>query len=632
MNSRQPSVHEREVQRWKDKFLNALEDHEKRDRQLSERVRVLRRGLLGVSLAADGVDERLDTQLDELRRILRKDDREAGLEVLLEKIEKAVIRLDAGKQQDQASLRAALTLSLEQLEQAPVSGDLRRRLKRFGRSSGKSLREAGSRPHGTVTEFLDLLREAVAELTVIRSPADRNVARRGIFARLFGQQHSESAALEHNNSRSAETDEASEAEEHTRESSARVARLRPIYSDRPRDVQAEGVQNSPEKEIAPDSDTEESVQGELLRDGSGLAEPAFSYIADHVEPLLLRILENIHIAEQSREMADALRAQVSRGLNWYEFVAVLESIVSIIAQSMDQEREAFQGFLSQVTENLAQVEAFVALSADHQARAREADDAMDARVRQHIDGITDSVSNSDDLSELKQAVQGQLDSILGALDGFRESREQDGDGMNRELRALTQRVGAMEQESRELREHLLRQQQNALQDKLTGLPNREAYDQAIRQALDNRRHAGGHDRRAEDRDLCLAVCDVDHFKHINDNHGHLAGDKVLRVLARELQGRLRDTDMVARYGGEEFVVILPDTTLDDAAAVMEQLRVAAEHMPFHVREEPVNVTVSLGLAAWQPGDGPGELFERADRALYKAKQNGRNRVEVADPS
>ncbi len=684
MCPRDTSVQEREAQRWKDKFLNALEEHEQRDRLASERIRVLRRALLGVSLAADGVDERLDDHLEALRRSLRKDEQASGLELLLEKIEKAVIRLDAGKQQDHAALKSALTLSLEQLEQMPVSRDLRRQAKRFNRDLSKSMREAGNRPHGVVTQFLTLLREVVAELGAAAASASSEgvsvaaeSASPGLFRRFFGDSASARTAPAPSpapaDSRSSEaedkagTEPGSEPEnepgdENNIEHEGHKAPIRPrVASLRPRRAQDTGDGHDPrhdprhntnDNQPGPDSpaepeahtqadaepaaqsandarndnvreDSEDLLHGELLRDGSGLAEPGFSYIADHVEPLLLRILENIHIAEQSRNLADSLREQVVRGLNWYEFVAVLENIVAIISQSMDQEREEFQGFLNQVTGNLARVEAFVSRSEDHLQRAREQDKNMDAAVRGHIDGISETVSSSSDLVELKQAVSGQIETILGALDHFRESREQHSGGMNQELRELTSRVSAMEQESRALREHLLRQQENALRDKLTGLANREAYDQAIRAAFEN---AGEH-QRATDRDLCLAVCDVDHFKRINDSFGHLAGDKVLRVLARELESRLRDTDLVARYGGEEFVIMLPDTTRDDAMEVLEKLRAAAENMPFHVRDERVSVTVSFGVAHWRAGDTPDTLFQRADSALYRAKQQGRNCIE-----
>lgn len=372
-----------------------------------------------------------------------------------------------------------------------------------------------------------------------------------------------------------------------------------------------------------------AVEGELVRNQQGLSEPGFSFIADHVEPLLLGILQNIHVAEKSAALAEEVRGTIDRGLNWYDFVAVLESLVTLIRQSIEQEREEFQGFLNQLNDNLSTVQSALLSSREQQQQNLAAERKVDETVRTHIGSIHRDVEACGDLEELKAAVSGQLSSIIGALDQRSSERSSSEAGLQQELRQLTLRVSSMEDESRALRQHLVLQQENALMDRLTELPNREAYDRRLRDACEQRRHAEQRGRRADDRDLCLAVCDVDHFKQVNDGFGHLAGDRVLKVLARELESRVRDTDFVARYGGEEFVIILPHTSLDDAAAVMEKLRGIIEHMPFHFKNSNVPLTASFGLAAWQPDDTPERLFERADKALYRAKQLGRNRCEVA---
>jgi diguanylate cyclase len=128
--------------------------------------------------------------------------------------------------------------------------------------------------------------------------------------------------------------------------------------------------------------------------------------------------------------------------------------------------------------------------------------------------------------------------------------------------------------------------------------------------------------------LCIAAWDIDHFKRINDAYGHRAGDKVLRIVADTLAERLRETDFLARYGGEEFVMILPGTQADGAAQVIEAMRAAVAGLGFHFRGNPVSVTVSCGITPFRDGDSPDEAFERADKALYRAKQAGRNRCEA----
>lgn len=129
------------------------------------------------------------------------------------------------------------------------------------------------------------------------------------------------------------------------------------------------------------------------------------------------------------------------------------------------------------------------------------------------------------------------------------------------------------------------------------------------------------------RDLCLVMFDIDHFKRINDTYGHLAGDQVLRDLARVVTGSLRRQDVFARYGGEEFSVVLPELELEAARVVCEKLRGAVDAYAFSFHHTPIRVTISLGLAAYaQPNETSEAFIARADGHLYAAKQGGRNRV------
>ncbi len=117
---------------------------------------------------------------------------------------------------------------------------------------------------------------------------------------------------------------------------------------------------------------------------------------------------------------------------------------------------------------------------------------------------------------------------------------------------------------------------------------------------------------------------------INDSYGHLAGDKVLKIIAQELSKRLRKTDFIARFGGEEFVILLPETPLAQGKQLIEKLRLAIEACPFHFRGEPVTITFSAGIGQISPKESLDEAFERIDQSLYAAKKAGRNTVTVAE--
>jgi diguanylate cyclase len=124
------------------------------------------------------------------------------------------------------------------------------------------------------------------------------------------------------------------------------------------------------------------------------------------------------------------------------------------------------------------------------------------------------------------------------------------------------------------------------------------------------------------------MLDLDHFKRINDSYGHLAGDKVLKIIATVLRKRLRGSDFIARFGGEEFVLLLPATPPAVGAKLLETLRAAIEACPFHFKGERVTITISMGLTSFRVGEHSDLALKRADQALYRAKNAGRNRVEL----
>jgi diguanylate cyclase (GGDEF)-like protein len=167
-----------------------------------------------------------------------------------------------------------------------------------------------------------------------------------------------------------------------------------------------------------------------------------------------------------------------------------------------------------------------------------------------------------------------------------------------------------------------RLQDAAIRDKLTGLYNRHAF--AILQdqlRVEQERVA---------RPLSVLLVDVDHFKEVNDRHGHAAGDQVLAQLATLLQDKLRKSDIAVRWGGEEFLVVLRDCTREQALALGEKLRLAVEALEVQVHGGRVPVSVSIGVGEQQAGETIDQVIHRADAGLYVAKNAGRNRVCVAD--
>ena len=161
----------------------------------------------------------------------------------------------------------------------------------------------------------------------------------------------------------------------------------------------------------------------------------------------------------------------------------------------------------------------------------------------------------------------------------------------------------------------------AATDALTGLPNARSAQHSLKRLV---AHAGQHLTP-----LAAVMLDLDHFKRVNDQHGHGAGDEALAALGELLRGTLRGTDFAARVGGEEFMLLLPDSDEDGAVALAEKLRVAVERISAPRVEQPLSASFGVAVYPRDAQDGQ-ELLRAADRALYTAKRTGRNRVVVAE--
>jgi diguanylate cyclase (GGDEF)-like protein len=210
--------------------------------------------------------------------------------------------------------------------------------------------------------------------------------------------------------------------------------------------------------------------------------------------------------------------------------------------------------------------------------------------------------------------------------------------LNKLNKILNEKVAVKTKALRELNEDLERKikertekiehsrkllQDVAYQDNLTGIFNRHyLYEQSsllFKRTNELR------------QPLSILIIDIDHFKNVNDIHGHIIGDKILKYFVKNIQKALRTNDIFSRYGGEEFIVILPDTTWDQSLVVAEKLRHHIEHTPYQLQEEKVliNMTISIGVCQYQEEDTLEKLIDRADTALYDAKQKGRNQVSSA---
>jgi len=228
--------------------------------------------------------------------------------------------------------------------------------------------------------------------------------------------------------------------------------------------------------------------------------------------------------------------------------------------------------------------------------------------------------------------------LSGASNELNRTDANDG-GMRNVLKSLVAATRQMEVENKALEERLANSSQEitklqrsmetirmeAFTDPLTGVGNRKCFDTSVKSFM--------AEAEEQEQDLCIALADIDHFKKFNDTWGHQTGDQVLRLVAAAMDANIKGQDLLARYGGEEFAILLPRTSLDNAAVLSDRIRRCVETRRLRKRstnEDLGAITISIGVAAYRKGETIDQMIERADDCLYEAKRRGRNLVVRED--
>lgn len=335
-----------------------------------------------------------------------------------------------------------------------------------------------------------------------------------------------------------------------------------------------------------------------------------------------RLLNGLQLPPDYSERLYRLRSQFDHCRSPRDILRAVEDCVDLMLDAVGSEQQRLQTFLEVLSQRLELVYRFLAVQDEGGDIEASATQSLESSLQAQVKGLLRSLREAANLDELRLGVELRLDSLLSSVSEFKSRQEDRQRQMHGQINALQGQLQDVQGQTSRLQDSLHEQRQRALTDALTGLPNRIAYQERLEQEFARFRRYGG--------ELSLAVLDIDHFKRINDQHGHLSGDKALKAIAQQLQESLRRSDLVARYGGEEFVVLLTETNQSDAERALDKLRVSIQNQPIDLGGVLLHITVSFGLSSFKVGDNPGEVFERADKALYRAKETGRNRICVAD--
>lgn len=557
----------KELERWKDKYFEQGESFDGQKKLIQDYASLMQRILVRVSLAAEHTSDELDGELASLRSAVRSATPEKNdLEKRLKRIDKLILAADESKQQNLRKVASALESIIDQL--------LTLKLPRKQKSGLKKLLKSIAKRSSNIQEYPAILSEyAKLQSEVLSVIVDPDKKEAGFLSRLLGGGSDENA--------SADT--------------------------------ASGEDSSlSEEDLELETDDASNAAEELA--------PGFSSVARHIRNTLSNLLDQLAFPSSATREVAKLRGQIEKELVWYELGPTLDDLSNLILSVVGKGQREFSNFLKVLDERLSKVQDFLVESQSIDDSWQDKNEKFDQHMRDQVDEMTQRVGKAVDIDDLKRSISEHLDSISSAVDQHAGDAVEHQQAKEEEVEVLKERIKAMEEETRYIRKRLKEERDKALKDSLTSLPNREAYDERFELELER--------YKRYKKPATLVVADIDFFKSINDNYGHLSGDKVLQIIAKEIQNRIRKTDFVARYGGEEFVIILPETDLQTAKQVIEKVREMIGRLPFHFRDEKIQITMSFGLSVFEEGLDQGQLFERADSALYQAKENGRNRAEV----
>ncbi|MBF0224088.1 MAG: diguanylate cyclase [Desulfobacterales bacterium] len=283
------------------------------------------------------------------------------------------------------------------------------------------------------------------------------------------------------------------------------------------------------------------------------------------------------------------------------------------------EREQLIGFVKEIGGAVLELESHIYQSLNDVNMIYKVNNEFNDTIEIYLDDLNQISDVSQTLSELKETVIEKITTLKDAIKDKKQKELEIKSQGNSHTSTLQHNINLIKEEIELVQKRAESLEKELFSDALTGIYNRRAYDKKINEEMKRYlryRHV-----------FCMLLFDVDHFKKINDTHGHLMGDVCLQSIIATIKPMLRETDFFARYGGEEFIIVLANTDIKGARKVAEKLRKSVENMQFKSKNTIIPVTVSIGVTQVNLNDkNSAIIFERLDSAMYRAKNSGRNKV------
>ncbi len=591
-----PSKHPTTASGWRDKYLKLLESAEREKKRHSVQVKMLSDAIQQSTKVAFGVDPSVDTVLKQLTARIST----GNLDVVkpLDQLEQLASQLSKMRGSHQQKNIQAFGQMVAALGVTELPKNVRKQIDELQKNIPQQFSCYTSQSE-TFSRLLTLQKD-LTELLAEQRP------QRSLWEKVFGPKIEADQDL----GDTFEVDKGTESPDAPLTLSDEETEL---FTDEQASETEDSLDNIEGEEITPLKvpDDLPPVPGESQDSG-------YNLVADRIPPVLLSFLENLVIPERLTDEAGKIQRKIEEGLRWFELVVVLESLRDLMLSIANPQE--FLNYLAELNSQLGDIRGVLGQGLDSLQRLDDSSQALSSGLETTVKGIQNSVDSAKDLEQLKHVVNDQLDDIRQALLEYHQQRDQitkDGPLLET-IKQLLKRIDELESQSLAVQAELEEQRRKATHDLLTGLPNRAAYLERSDQEFQRWQRYGNP--------LSIAIADIDSFKRINDTYGHSAGDKVLQVIAKVLNKRIRKTDFIARFGGEEFVMLMPETDVQAGVKMLEKVRETIAGCPFHFKGEDVQITSSFGVAEFSEGDTVDAVLERADKALYKAKEQGRNKV------
>lgn len=334
---------------------------------------------------------------------------------------------------------------------------------------------------------------------------------------------------------------------------------------------------------------------------------------------LLQLIDELDYSGETGAEIHAIQQQLLTQQDHNILPAQCLRLIELIIEGNRTERRHSARFLARLNDDLQGMHSQCSKSVTEGQALVQDRQSQDAALASELNAINVHLSNEPQ-AQLALSIASRIQGLKNII-GQHQQLQQRESALVARLSSLESQVSELKKQACDYQQRLLSQNEKLMIDSLTQIYNRAALDERL--SIDFERW------KQTQRPLAIVLLDIDHFKHINDRYGHLAGDKALRLIARTLRESMRESDFVARFGGEEFVILMLNVDPKLLHRPLQQLLKKIESIPFRFKKERVTITASVGATLLQAGDTTTSALERADQALYRAKNAGRNQLVIA---